>query len=61
MERDARMEDRPLTFSVDINIYIYTHTYKKALVMFVIPRVCLKSKTVEQLCFTKLCSNDFAF
>ena len=65
MERDARMEDRPLTFSVDIYIYIYIyiyiHTYKKAVVMFVIPRVCLKSKTVEQLCFTTLCSNDFAF
>ena len=43
-----------------IYIYIYIYIHKKAVVMFVIPRVCLKSKTVEQLCFTKLCSNDFA-
>ena len=51
-------ENRPADF---LYIYIYIHTYKKAVVMFVIPRVCLKSKTVEQLCFTTLCSNDFAF
>ena len=44
-----------LNFSVDIYIY----TYKKAVVMFVIPRVCLKSKTVVQLCFAERCSHIF--
>ena len=57
------MEDRPAKFFCGykyIYIYIYIYTYKKAAVMFVILRVCLKSKTDEKLCFTKLCSNDFA-
>ena len=40
------MEDRPVQFfHRDIHIYIYMKTF----LTFVIPRECLKSKTVDQL------------